>query len=192
MAGRQALRSDLASDDERRAAAAAEALAAQGAAALPTLLDLLNDPNEDVRWWAARLLADIEAPSAEAALLGALEDGAPAVRQCAALALRGRSAPPTLAGLARALADADALVARLAGGALEAAGRAATPLLLAVLREGPPRARIEAARALAGVRDESTAEALSEALLEDASQFVAYWAEEGLERLGPGMLYFRP
>ena len=53
------------------------------------------------------------------------------------------------------------------------------------------RARINAARALAEMRVEAAIPILFEAL-DDPLSIVVYWAEEGLERLGVGMTFFKP
>jgi HEAT repeat protein len=125
------------------------------------------------------------------AVLTRLSDPDPAVRQCAAIGLRQQPSTASLPGLARALFDDDALVARLAADALAAAGPDAIPHLQSTLQSGSRRARLEAARALAGMRHNSAIPALY-AALEDPSPLVQHWAEQGLEALGMGMVYFSP
>jgi HEAT repeat protein len=51
--------------------------------------------------------------------------------------------------------------------------------------------RVNLARALALIGDTAAIPALFRAL-DDESAIVAHWADEGLERLGVGQVYFRP
>jgi HEAT repeat protein len=89
-----------------------------------------------------------------------------------------------------ALDDPDPLARRLAGEALEAVGSEAVPALLEVMGDGSHVARLEAARALANIGDARAIPALFEAL--DDSALMEYWASEGLERMGVGMIFFNP
>jgi HEAT repeat protein len=54
-----------------------------------------------------------------------------------------------------------------------------------------PHARREAARSLAAIGDPRAVPALYE-VLEDDSALLVYWAEQGLERMGVGMAFFKP
>ncbi len=54
-----------------------------------------------------------------------------------------------------------------------------------------PHARREAARSLAAIGDPRAVPALY-SVLEDDSALLVYWAEQGLERMGVGMVYFNP
>src|SRR5690606_29459680 len=126
-------------------------------AGLTALLPLLQDENEDTRWWAVRALAGFESPAASEQLTAALDDASLSVQQCAALALSQRPWPGSVPRLATRLASEDSLLARLAGDALVAQGSEAVPTLITVL-EGNPEgstasARVEAARALALLGD---------------------------------------
>jgi HEAT repeat protein len=79
----------------------------------------------------------------------------------------------------------------LAGDALVAIGSPAVPALLEVLQAGVHPARLEAVRALARIGDERAIPALFTAL-DDSSALIEYWANEGLERMGVGMVFYRP
>ncbi|HIE39774.1 MAG TPA: HEAT repeat domain-containing protein [Anaerolineae bacterium] len=89
------------------------------------------------------------------------------------------------------LSDPSAYVARLAADALAQFGQPAVEPLIAALREGDAAARAGAARALSSIRPEEAIEALCQAL-DDPSAVVTYYAEEALERMGVGLVYFRP
>jgi HEAT repeat protein len=89
------------------------------------------------------------------------------------------------------LADQDALSRRLAGDALVAIGSPAVPELLEVMEQDDPLVRLEAVRALAKIGDERAVPALFVAL-DDSSALIEYWASEGLEKMGVGMIYFKP
>jgi HEAT repeat protein len=166
-------------------------LAVHGERAFFALGEALTSPDPDLRWWAVRAIAGLDAEGVAGALIRALEDPEAAVRQCAALGLCHRPVAQAVRSLCRALGDPDALMARLAGDALIAAGQEATPDLIAVLQDGGPAARIEAARALARIGDPRSIPALY-SLVDDPSALVRHWAEEGLERMGVGMVYFKP
>ena len=177
-----------------RAEATASRLAALDEAkqleALVALQGLLTAPEADTRWWAARALAALPIGEVIPLLLQALQDKDAPVRQCAALGLRQHADMRAIAGLVRALDDPDPLVRRLAGEALEAVGGEAVPALLEVMEHGSHSARLEAARALAGIRDTRAIPALFKAL--EGSALMEYWASEGLERMGVGTNYFIP
>ena len=82
--------------------AAREQLAKIGSLAVPALLKALQQPNDHVRWEAARALGEIADPRAAPALVRTLEDEKAAVRWLAATALinLGRNAlRPLLQGL---------------------------------------------------------------------------------------------
>ncbi|MDD5468502.1 MAG: HEAT repeat domain-containing protein [Anaerolineales bacterium] len=183
----QLLAAIQAGDDEL-----AESLASRlGSIPTDDLQTLLRDANPDRRWWGVRLLAESADPQAVSLLAEALADPDPTVGQCAALALRQRPAEAAIPSLIAALASANPLLARLAADALAAIGQPAVPSLLAVLEGSAPVARLEATRALALIADPKAIPALYRLLGED-SQLVEYWANEGLERMGVGMVYFAP
>jgi HEAT repeat protein len=182
---------ELLSGDERLAEAAAARLLSLGTEALPRLLELATSNEPEARWWATRTLAGFSHAAAAQAILARLDDPVASVRQCAAVALRGRTSAESLPSLAKALYDKDALVSRLAADALASAGAAAIPHLEAALQSSARRARLEAARALASLHDPRAIPALY-AALDDPSAIVQHWAEQGLEALGQGMVYFSP
>jgi HEAT repeat protein len=187
----RSLLSDLLCGEDTLAEAAVKALAAHGEQAFLALGEVLSSPDPDHRWWAVRAIAGLEAEGVPHALIRALEDPEAVVRQCAALGLRLRSVPQAVGSLCRALADPDALTARLAGDALIAVGQDATPDLISALEGAGAAARIEAVRALARIGDPRSIPALY-SLVDDDSALVRHWAEQGLERMGVGMVYFKP
>lgn len=152
---------------------------------------LLIDPDPERRWWGVRALAEITGELSVGLLIQALDDPDPAVRGCAARGLQEQPNERAMLALATALGDNDSLVARLAGNALASAGAMAVPALLEVLQDGLDKPRLEAARALALIGDQRSIPALYEALDSD-STLLEYWANEGLERMGVGMVFFRP
>lgn len=188
---------ELACGDDRRAEAAALELVALGEAALPALLHFFyeNDgsaPQQvDRRWWALRVLAEIERSAARDALLQTVTDPNPWLRQCALLGLRLQPDERLLSKAPGLLADRDALTAALAADALVALGTQATPALVKTLQDAPQSARLHAIRALARLQDPRSIPVLFKALDED-SALVEYWASEGLERMGVGMTFFKP
>lgn len=158
---------------------------------LPAIAPLLDVPEPDIRWWAVRLLAEIRAEETPALLVRALQDDNLSVRQCAALAISRQGDERAVPALIQALSEKDSLMVRLAANALVAIGAAAVPALLDVVREGTPLTRFEAVRALALIGDPRAYPALM-GVLEEDSALMEYWANEGLERMGAGMLYFSP
>jgi HEAT repeat protein len=189
----EALIAEFAGGDDLRAEAAAQRLAALGAAALPRLAPLAaarGSPGNDGRWWAARTLAMIDGPQAEALLMDLLDDPDPDLRACAAVGLGERRSLAATARLAGLLDDASPYLARLAGDALIRIGLAAAPDLIAALQDAAsPQRRAGAARALAHLAAPEAIPALFQAL-EDESTLVRHWADEALDRLGLGMVYF--
>jgi HEAT repeat protein len=177
--------------DDEHAEAALDHLASYGTQALPRLLPLATADLTDHRWWAMTALAMIDAPQARKALVEALDDSDPAVRQAAALGLHHNPTPEAVPVLIEMLDDRDRLLARLAGAALSALGSEAISPLTLALRAEEPAVRIEAARALASIDDPAVIPALF-AALSDPSTLVVHWAEEGLNRSGVGMVFFKP
>jgi HEAT repeat protein len=95
-----------------------------------------------------------------------------------------------VAALVTALQSGDQLLAYLVGNALISTGAAAVPALIEMMQSGTPAARLEAARALATIADPRAIPALFHAL--DEGSVLNYWATLGLERMGVGMIYFKP
>jgi HEAT repeat protein/Uri superfamily endonuclease len=180
----------ISGDDESREAAAL-ALGRFGAVATRRLAVLLIEGNQDARWWAARALAEVGKDGTVPPLVDALDDRDPDVRACAALAL-GRigdgSAAPALAAR---LADESAFVAGIAADALSMIGEGAVGALAERLSDENPHVRLLAVRALGRIRSQNCVVPLF-GLLEDPSYLVRYYAQEALEALGVGMIYFAP
>ncbi len=182
---------ELTGGDDRRAEAAALQIAAAGERAAGVLSQLLASADSDTRWWAVRALAEIPGEAVCDSLELALADPDPAVRQCAALGLGKQLQPRAIPTLLQALSDSDSLVARLAANALVAIGASSVEPLSGLLGSAPQRVQLEAARALALIGDPGAIPALFNALDGD-STLLEYWANEGLERMGVGMSFFKP
>jgi HEAT repeat protein len=151
----------------------------------------LSNPDAEVRWWAVRALAEMQDERVPGLLVRALTDADIGVRWCAGLALRTHPSLQASSALLGMLSDQDALTRRLAGDGLVAIGSPVVPQLLDARNHGDPMIRIEAVRALAKIADERAIPVLFEAL-DDASALVEYWASEGLEKMGVGMVFFKP
>ena len=185
-----ALLSELTCGDDARAEAAVSELAGRGILILPALKALLNSAEVDARWWSIRTLAQMSAPPSDW-LIASLADSTGEVRQCALLALCLHPDANAIPALIRLLADPEPVSAELASSALTAIGSQAVPALIESLEEGAHKARLEAVRALSGIRDPRAIPTLMAALEED-SLSMQFWAEAGLERLGLGMVYLKP
>jgi HEAT repeat protein len=122
-------------------------------------------------------------------LVTALAHADPEVRACAVYALGGR--PEAVTALAGCLADPGQFIARTAAEALQRTGKPAVPALIEALKSPSAQVRGLAARSLAHLKDPSSIPALFEALA-DESAIVQYWADEGLDRMGVGQVYFKP
>lgn len=177
--------------DESAAEAAALALARCGAEALPLLEAWLTSLETDHRWWAARVLAELPSQQSSVRLAALLSDPDASVRCCALAGLQRQPYPAALPILLDLLDSADQLEGRLASDALAALGTPALPGLVERLQNGGLLAQIQAARALASLGDPAAVPALF-AALDHESQIVQHWAEQGLERLGVGMVFYQP
>jgi HEAT repeat protein len=182
---------DLSSGDDLRAEAAVRKLAQQGEKVLPALRELLESVNADTRWWATWALASLSHPQVRPLLRGLLKDPDTSVRQCAALALRERPDSDAIPDLVNLLEEQDPILARLAAAALIALGREAVPALLEVVQNGSQPARLEAIRSLASIGDERAIPALYTAY-QEGTAMMEFWANEGLEKLGVGIVLFNP
>ena len=98
--------------------ALADAMTAQGKAALKPLEQLLASQHKDARLWAARALGSIGGPDAAEALAGLLEDRRSDVRREGALAIGKIADPSSAAHLAKALSNRDPETRRAAAEAL--------------------------------------------------------------------------
>lgn len=187
----QALIGELACGDAVRAEAAAHEVSKFGEAALRPLLDLRRSEDPEGRWWATRALALFDGHVSEQAILESLEDPDPAVRYCAAVALRHVPSVLAIPSLLEAMASQDPLLSRLASDALAALGRPALNPLQQAAQSLHVATRLGAVRALSRMADSDAVPTLFEAL-DDPSPLVHFWAQDGLNRLGVGMVFFEP
>ena len=127
------------------------------------LIQLVNDPDSDVRTCAAMSLGELKESS-----------GAQGVD-----------------ALAAHLADENAHVAELCTVALWRIGAAAVPALLHKLETGNVLERIRAAKALVPVESHDAIPALIHAL-DDENAVVTHYAEDALARMGVGMILVKP
>ena len=185
------LLSQLSCGDDEQAEQALSHLATWGSEAVDALEERLSHPDAEVRWWAVRALAEAQGERVPRLLVQALSDPDIGVRWCAGLALRMNPSPQASLVLVGMLSDSDALTRRLAGDALVAIGSEVVPQLLDIMLQGDPFVRIEAVRALSKLGDQRAIPALFEAL-DDSSALIEYWANEGLDKMGVGMVYFKP
>lgn len=177
-------------EDESREVAAL-ALGRMGPAAIEPLVAMLGVEQTDIRWWAARALAEVGGPGAVLPLIGVLTDPDPDVRACAVLALGRIGDARAAAAVAERLTDDSAFVAGIAADALTMIGEPAVTALAAALSDERPHVRLLAVRALGRLRSQSGISPLFGAL-EDPSYLVRYYAQEALEALGVGMVYLAP
>jgi HEAT repeat protein len=181
----------LTSGDDQRAEASVGCFRQFGASALPAIAPLLDASDADTRWWAVRLLAEISDSAARDLTIQALQDEDTSVRQCAALAISQHGDVRAVPGLIKLLSDPDSLLVRLTANALVSIGPPAVPALLDLLQDGTAVTRFEAVRALALIADPRAIAGLM-GVLEEDSALMEYWADEGLRRMGVGLLYFSP
>lgn len=181
----------LASGSDESREGAALALGRMGRAALDPLVVLLASDQADIRWWAARALAEVGGEGAVRPLVGVLTDPDPDVRACAVLALGRIGDGAAAMAVAERLTDESSFVAGIAADALAMIGDPAIPGLAAALSDPHPHVRLLAVRALGRIRSQNAISPLFGAL-EDDSYLVRFYAQEALEALGVGMVYFRP
>jgi len=124
-------------------------------------------------------------------LRAALKETDSEVRACALYALGTHSEPEAISLLVAALSDASPFLARTAGDSLVRIGQPAVPALIEALKNQNSQGRGLAARALAYIKDTSSIPALF-AALEDDSAIVQHWADQGLDNMGVGQVYFKP
>jgi HEAT repeat protein len=181
----------LASGDDGSREAAALALGRIGTAAVESLAAMLGGDDTDARWWSARALAEVGGEGAVPPLVGALTDPDPDVRACVALALGRIGEGSASPGLAARLGDESAFVASVAADALSMIGEPAVGALIEMLVAESPHVRLLVVRALGRIKAQSAVGPLW-GLLEDPSYLVRYYAQEALEKLGAGMVFFAP
>lgn len=181
----------LISGDDEAAEAAAARLPVYGPRAYDALVVLAGDDDTDRRWWALRAMANLYDRRVALQLVAALDDPDPAVRAVAARGLQEHPEARAVEPLLKTLGDPDSMVARLAANALIAIGRPAVPLILEAFETSPDQVRMEIARILALVGDTRAVSAFFRAL-DDESALIRHWVDEGLERMGIGMAFFKP
>jgi HEAT repeat protein len=177
-------------DDEARERAAL-ALGPFGVVAVDRLAAVVAAGDADARWWAARTLAETGEDKAVPLLVGVLSDADPDVRACAALGLGRMGAVSAAPALVERLADVSGFVSSIAADAVCMMGEPAVPALVEMLAAGSPQARVLVVRALARIQSPEGIGALLE-VAEDSNYLVRYYAQEALEALGVGMVYFAP
>jgi HEAT repeat protein/Uri superfamily endonuclease len=181
----------LETDNDAAREEAALALGGIGGAAREHLVAMLSRPDADARWWAARALAEVGGSQAVLALVRALNDPDADVRACVALALGrigdGQAAP----ALAACLGDGSTFVADIAADALAMLGEVALEALVAALDAPDPHVRLLAVRTLGRINSKQAIQPLC-SVLDDSSYLVRYYAQEALEALGEGMIFFAP
>lgn len=182
---------ELSCGEDERAEAALSHLVGLGSEVVEPLQERLLNPEPEVRWWAVRVLAEVHDPRVPGLLVKALEDADRSVRWCAGLALRTHPSPQAIPALISMLSGEDGLTRRLAGDALVAIGAQAVPQLIEALQSSENLPRIEAVRALAKIGDERAIPVLFEAL-DDTSALVEHWSSEGLDKMGVGMVFYKP
>jgi len=181
----------IAAGDDARTEEAALAVGRLGDVPLSALRDLLQDPDPDRRWWAARALAAVGTKGARTLLIAALSDSDTDVQACATQGLGELQAEEAVPQLVRCMATPSSFVSRIASDSLARIGRPAVPALIAALKGGEAPARSGAARALRIIQPQEAIPALC-AALDDPSAVVTHYAEEALERMGVGLVLFRP
>ena len=186
---------ELTSGDDERAEAAVEKIVALGENCaddpIDVLQELLSSPDSEIRWWGVRALASIRDPRILSILIEALADEVATVRQCAALGLRLHPTPQAIAGLISCLSDEDHMVVDLSADALAEIGDQAVPALITVVENGNQKARLEAVRSLARIGDKRAIPVLY-GVMDEGSALMEYRAAEGLERMGVGMVFYKP
>lgn len=181
---------DSTADDGHREMAAI-ALGRLGDDVFSLLREAVRVGNADHRWWAARALAALGGASSVSCLIDTLSDPDPDVRACAVLGLGALTAREAITPLIQLLADGSVYVGRIAGNALIQIGQPAVPALIETLGSGSAAARAGAARALIPLQHHDAIPALF-AVLDDESALAAHYAGEALERMGVGIVYFKP
>ncbi len=188
----EGLLAELGCGDDIRANAAAVRLPDFGADALEAVRSLLHSIDIDERWWAIRALVGFEiTDQITQDFLAALDDDNDEIRQAAILAFCHHPNPQAVLPLARFLSDPNPMTSKLASNALILIGKPATHVLLEIVQTGSRSAQIEAARALAEIKDPLAIPGLLK-IFETDSTLMQYWAGLGLENLGVGMLYLKP
>ncbi len=193
MAELGSLLAELTCGDDARAEKAIPQILALGKAALPATLQVAHSEDPEARWWAIRVLAEMQQTQADV-FIPFLNDSDSDVRAAAALALCSHPSEEAVPVLLESLKDLDHLTASLAANAIRAIGSSAVPSLIESLNEPDaksPNARILMLRVLAEISDPRAIPALMRAIDEDSS-LAQYWANIGLGRMGMDMIYLKP
>jgi HEAT repeat protein len=186
----QSLLQQLTCGDDSRAETAVQELAAYGPQVLPYLYELMSSDLVDARWWVVRALAEVKDPASPPLLIKALHDPEMTIRECAALGLRQQPDPAAIPDLIECIQSEDRELARLAVDAFVSIGAEAVLPLIDQFKNGQTRARLAAVQALARIGDTRSIPALCE-VFETDSALMEYWANEGLEKMGVGMTFFK-
>lgn len=125
-------------DNPGRGIGAAWALGLIGSTAVPGLLQMLNEQNNQTRTYAIVALAKIGDAQSVDGLLKTLTDVDQEIRISSAMSLEQIASPTAIPGLVKALYDEDFDVHRAAVSALKAIGEPAIPALLTALRDDNP------------------------------------------------------
>jgi HEAT repeat protein len=181
---------NLSSGDDELAEESIKCLIKMKDASLPYLLALRNSLIVDERWWAYCALGQVPGADVEWFFPG-LHDISAEVRESAAMALSHNPDPSAIHELISALSDEDRMVASLAGHALSNIGTEAVPDLIPVMVNGSPATRIEATRALSSIKDSRVIPVFM-AALNNGSEIVKFWAEQGLQNLDSEFVFFDP
>ncbi len=122
---------------------------AEDAEAIPTLLEMTRDEDDDVRTWAAIGLGKIGDPQAVPALIETLKDSSNEVRRASAEALGAIGDPQAVPALIEVLKDENSLVRGYSAKALGAIGDPqAVPALIEAIKDTSKDIRQEAAESL--------------------------------------------
>jgi HEAT repeat protein len=143
----QALLDAVAADDDEQAEQVVRAFATLPGV-LPALRPLLDDDDENRRWWAVRGLALIGGDEAERLLVEHLSDPDEPTRCAAALGLGELRSEAALPALMAALADASGWVRDSAADALSMIGVPALPGLVEAMKDTRDGIRVRASRAI--------------------------------------------
>lgn len=171
----------LGDNDGHVRSAAARGLARIGdIAAVPGIMELLDDPYVDVQESAIEALVVLRAGVSRSTVIAGLYAKSPAARRNSALLLGRLGDKAALSELCFTMKDAEMNVRKACVKALSLLGDAgATRYLLAALTDEMPAIRIEAAHALGGIDDRQVRNALA-LLLSDREESVRVAAAKAL------------
>ena len=177
------------SDDDYAAERSAISLSSYGELVTTLLEELLESEDEDQRWWAIRTFSLLDNPPVNL-FIKMLSDKSVEVRKCATLAIKQHPTVLALDKLLELLSGKDPLLIKLAADALISIGTPAIPGILRLIEDMEGLGRIEAYRAMAKIGDTRAISVLFNGL-NDNSNLISFWSEEGLTNLGMNMVYFQ-